>query len=49
MKILQAKTDEQIAAVKALFLDYLRFVEAYLGQSLSFQGTESEFADFPQT
>ena len=49
MKILQAQTDDQIAAVKALFLDYLRFVEAYLGQSLSFQGTETEFADFPQT
>lgn len=48
-RLLLAETPEQIAQVKALFLDYLRFIEAYLGQSLSFQGTEREFADFPQT
>lgn len=49
MEILLAKSEDEIAAVKALFLDYLRFIEAYLGQSLSFQGTEAEFADFPHT
>ena len=49
MNIVLAETDAQIAAVKSLFLDYLRFIEAYLGQSLSFQGTQTEFADFPQT
>jgi carbonic anhydrase len=49
MTILRAETPEQIAAVKALFLDYLRFIEDYLGQSLAFQGTDSEFADFPHT
>ena len=43
-----ATTPSDIAAVRAIFLDYLRFIEAYLGQSLSFQGTEAEFADFPQ-
>lgn len=27
----------------------MRFIESYLGESLGFQGTEKEFADFPQT
>lgn len=49
MEIKLATDEDEIAAVKSLFLDYLRFIEAYLGQSLSFQGTEAEFADFPQT
>ena len=49
MPVRLAETAEDIIAVKGLFLDYLRFIEAYLGQSLSFQGTEQEFADFPQT
>ncbi len=47
MSIARATSPEDIAAVKALFLDYLRFIEDYLGQSLSFQGTEAEFAGFP--
>ncbi|GHA99929.1 hypothetical protein GCM10009069_23430 [Algimonas arctica] len=49
MDLKRATTPDDIAHVKALFLDYLRFIEAYLGQSLSFQGTDTEFADFPQT
>lgn len=49
MEIIHANNDAEIASVKALFLDYLRFIEAYLGQSLSFQGTDAEFADFPHT
>lgn len=49
MIITRATTPNDIAQVKALFLDYLRFIETYLGQTLSFQGTEAEFADFPQT
>lgn len=49
MIIQRATTPADIAHVKALFLDYLRFIERYLGQSLSFQGTGTEFADFPQT
>lgn len=49
IKIIPAESATEIEAVRALFLDYLRFIEAYLGQSLSFQGTDKEFADFPQT
>ena len=47
MTIHRAETPEDIAHVKALFLDYLHFIEDYLGQTLSFQGTEAEFAGFP--
>ena len=47
--IKRAETPDDIAAVKAIFIEYLHFVEDYLGQSLSFQGTDKEFADFPQT
>ncbi len=49
VQILEATSASDIAAVRALFLEYLKFVERYLGQDLSFQGTEKEFADFPQT
>lgn len=42
-------TNADIAAVREIFLEYLEFVQAYLGQDLSFQGTAKEFADFPQT
>ena len=45
----RAESPDDVAAVRGLFLDYLRFIEDYLGQSLGFQGTEREFADFPQT
>ena len=44
-----ATSFEDIAAVRAIFLEYLHFIEAYLGQSLSFQGTDAEFADFPES
>jgi len=47
--IIEVETAKDIAAVRSLFLEYLKFVENYLGQDLSFQGTEREFADFPQT
>lgn len=49
VRIIKAERDKEIADVRALFLEYLGFVERYLGQDLSFQGTEREFADFPQT
>lgn len=49
VEIIRAASAEDIAAVKTLFLEYLQFVTDYLGQDLSFQGTEKEFADFPQT
>lgn len=47
--IRRAETPDDITAVRDIFIEYLRFVENYLGQSLSFQGTDKEFADFPQT
>jgi len=49
LSIIRAESLEDIAAVRAIFLEYLQFVERYLGQDLSFQGTEKEFSDFPQT
>lgn len=49
LSIKRAETVDEIAAIRAIFLEYLQFVERYLGQDLSFQGTEKEFADFPQT
>lgn len=47
--IIIVSSPDDIAAVKQIFLEYLEFVEAYLGQTLTFQGTDKEFADFPQT
>lgn len=44
-----AKTADDIASVKTIFLEYMAFIENYLGESLNFQGTEKEFADFPET
>ncbi len=49
IQILRAQTPEDIDFVKIIFLEYLNFVEDYLGQSLGFQNTEKEFSDFPQT
>ena len=49
VRLKRAETAKEIAAVRALFLEYLQFVEIYLGQDLSFQGTDKEFADFPHT
>lgn len=42
-----AKSDADIRAVKELFLEYLGFVEDYLGQGLEFQKTDEEFTTFP--
>jgi len=49
IEIFRAESVDDIASVKAIFIEYLNFVEEYLGQSLSFQGTEKEFSDFPHT
>ena len=38
-----------IADVRELFVEYLHFVEDFLGESLDFQDTEREFAEFPAT
>lgn len=46
VQIAQSSTD--IATVKDIFLEYMSFIEAFLGESLNFQGTEKEFADFPE-
>jgi GNAT superfamily N-acetyltransferase len=43
----RAVTPDDIAAVRAVFEDYMAFIEGFLGQSLGFQGTEKEFATFP--
>lgn len=44
-----ARSADDIADVKTIFLEYMRFIETYLGESLGFQGTEKEFANFPET
>lgn len=49
LKIIKATTKHDIDAVRDIFLEYLTFVERYLGQDLAFQGTTREFANFPQT
>ncbi len=45
--IILARTDDEIAAVKAIFLEYMAFIEDFLGQGLGFQGTDAEFKHFP--
>lgn len=49
IEISEAQTNSDIASVREIFIEYLGFVEDYLGQDLSFQGTRTEFANFPQT
>ena len=48
-QIKRATIPQEIADVRDIFVEYLNFVEAFLGQSLAFQNTEAEFSDFPQT
>lgn len=54
-QIVYAKTPDTIAspsaieAIRCIFVEYLAFVEAFLGESLDFQDTETEFNDFPHT
>lgn len=47
VEILTARSDKDIASVRDIFLAYLKFIEAYLGQSLGFQNTQDEFKTFP--
>ncbi len=47
LSLIKARTAADIAAVKALFLEYIDFIEGFLGQSLAFQGTDTEFETFP--
>ena len=44
-----ATSVEDVAAVKAIFLEYMDFIEDVLDTSLCFQGTDQEFAEFPKT
>jgi carbonic anhydrase len=44
-----AQSPTEVEAVKEIFREYMGFIENYLGESLNFQGTEKEFADFPAT
>jgi len=46
-EIIRAVTPQDISDVKAIFLEYMAFIEDFLCQSLEFQGTEDEFANFP--
>ena len=46
--IINALSDADIADVKEIFLEYMTFIEGYLGESLGFQGIEAEFSTFPQ-
>jgi len=43
----QAISAKDIAAVKSIFMEYMDFIEDFLGESLGFQGTDKEFAEFP--
>lgn len=46
-EVITAVSEEDIAAVRQIFLDYIVFIEDYLGQSLGFQKTDEEFKTFP--
>ena len=47
IEIIEATSSQDVAAVKALFLEYIDFVQDFLGEDLTFQGTEKEFQSFP--
>lgn len=47
LSISTAETSDDIAAVKAIFLEYIAFIEDFLCQPLDFQGTDTEFSTFP--
>ena len=49
LTIEKAQSKSDIESVKTIFLEYMAFIENFLGESLDFQGTEKEFADFPKT
>lgn len=47
IKIIRAKTPEDINSVRSIFLEYITFIEGYLEHSLNFQNTAEEFSNFP--
>ena len=47
--IRRATSEADVQSVKDIFLEYMAFIEDFLGESLCFQGTDDEFKNFPQT
>lgn len=45
--VIKAITPNDINHVRQIFLDYIAFIEDYLGQSIGFQNTDEEFQTFP--
>lgn len=45
--VILVKTSVDIAAVKDIFTEYIRYIEDYLGQSIGFQDTTGEMQSFP--
>ena len=45
--IIQAIAPDDVQCVRQIFLDYIAFIEDYLGQSIGFQNTDEEFKTFP--
>ena len=49
IEIIQAKTLADIQSAKDIMLKYIDFIEKELGEVLTFQGTDTEFSDFPKS
>lgn len=47
--IFHAQSLADIQSAKAIMLDYIDFIERELGETLTFQGTDTEFSDFPKS
>lgn len=47
IEIIDVQTQADIASAKTIFLEYLAFIERELGETLTFQNTDTEFSDFP--
>lgn len=45
--IIQAIAPKDVEHVRSIFLDYIAFIEDFLGQSIGFQNTDEEFKTFP--
>lgn len=48
-QIIQAKSLADIQSAKDIMLEYISFIERELGETLTFQGTDTEFSDFPNS
>mgnify|MGYP000621717952 CR=1 FL=1 len=47
--IIHAKSLADIQSAKDIMLKYIKFIERELGETLTFQGTDTEFANFPNS